>query len=407
MSLMLTGVSRKNAVAGNLVMPVLAAAGSSTVLVNNATRYLGLANGYSGTAASATEANVSVKMPCAGTMSRLYVGLNVPITNAATWTFTVRKNGADTALTLTLSSADATGEKVDASNSVSFAAGDVISIASVPSGTPDTQTAPTQVSLRFASDSAAGFISAVGLSVTAGSTVYIAPSSRATPTATETDHQVVVPTGGTLNRLNVTATSAPGTGETFTFTLRKNGADTVLTETISGTNTTVASPANNPVTVAAGDLICIAIAGSAAAATAVVKISLEWTPTTAGESIHFVRATSLSNTTAQYLNANGFSNNNPTENLHYNIAPVDFTAKKLYVDLVTAPSSGRSREFAFRVNGSSSALTATVSNAALTANDTSNTVSVSAGDQINFMQTPTGTPTSSGRYAASFVATVP
>jgi FlaG/FlaF family flagellin (archaellin) len=70
-------------------------------------------------------------MPVAGTVSHFYVILNGSPGNNRWYTFVVRKNGADTPVTCTIAGTNTTGS--DLTNSVSFAAGDYISIMSTPS----------------------------------------------------------------------------------------------------------------------------------------------------------------------------------------------------------------------------------------------------------------------------------
>ncbi len=83
---------------------------------------------------SATESDVQQSMPMAGTVSNFYVILDGSPGNNNWYTFVVRKNGADTPVTCTISDTDTTGS--DLSNSVSFAAGDYISIMVTPASRP-------------------------------------------------------------------------------------------------------------------------------------------------------------------------------------------------------------------------------------------------------------------------------
>jgi outer membrane protein assembly factor BamB len=80
---------------------------------------------------SAVESEVQQFMPVAGTVSNFYVILDGSPGTSRWYTFVVRKNGADTPLTCTIADTDTTGS--DLTNSVSFAAGDYISIMSTPS----------------------------------------------------------------------------------------------------------------------------------------------------------------------------------------------------------------------------------------------------------------------------------
>lgn len=67
--------------------------------------------------------------------------------------------------------------------------------------------------------------------------------------------------------------------------------------------------------------------------------------------------------------------------------------KKLRVELVSAPTAGKSFAFTLMVNGAPSALTCTISDAATSNEDSVNEVAVSAGDYVSLRCVPTGNPT--------------
>jgi len=71
----------------------------------------------------------------------------------------------------------------------------------------------------------------------------------------EADAQLAMPAAGTVQELHATLDQAPG-GGSITFTLRKNGANTPVTCTISGTATSYADSVN-AVGFATGDLISV------------------------------------------------------------------------------------------------------------------------------------------------------
>jgi outer membrane protein assembly factor BamB len=86
------------------------------------------------TGLSDTESDVQQAMPVAGTVSNFYVNLDGSPSSGNSYTFVVRKNGADTAVTCDISGTDTTGS--DLSNSVSFNVGDYISIMVTPATMP-------------------------------------------------------------------------------------------------------------------------------------------------------------------------------------------------------------------------------------------------------------------------------
>jgi hypothetical protein len=97
--------------------------------------------------------------------------------------------------------------------------------------------------------------------VTAGSTVYI---SQGVADATYADAAGVITDDGSITKLRLSVGTAPGSGQSLTATLYKNGATTDLTGTISGTSTTLS--ATDDIAFAAGDTWAIQVVASAAAA---------------------------------------------------------------------------------------------------------------------------------------------
>ncbi len=99
-------------------------------LHRTATRYVPMFNA----GRSATESDVQQPVPVAGTVSSFYVTLDGSPGSGNSYTFVVRKNGEDTPVTCIISDADTTGS--DLTDSVSFDAGDYISIMVTPASNP-------------------------------------------------------------------------------------------------------------------------------------------------------------------------------------------------------------------------------------------------------------------------------
>ncbi len=95
----------------------------------NSTAYWGI----SGSLAPNTSENARIiVMPCAGTIKNLYIRIGALQSSGGTMVFTLRKNAADTAITITFANADGSNvTKSDTTNTVSVAAGDTISIKGV------------------------------------------------------------------------------------------------------------------------------------------------------------------------------------------------------------------------------------------------------------------------------------
>jgi len=88
----------------------------------------------------------------------------------------------------------------------------------------------------------------------AGTNRFLVPWGDTT-TGTEANAAVPLP-GGVAKRLVVNLTLAPGAGHSATITVRKNGANTPLTCTVTDTATTCANSANS-VAFGDGDLLSI------------------------------------------------------------------------------------------------------------------------------------------------------
>ncbi len=106
-----------------------------------------------------------------------------------------------------------------------------------------------------------------------GASVNYVPMFNAARSAVESENQQFIPMAGTVSNFYVILNGSPGINHWYTFVVRKNGADTPVTGTISGTATT-GSDLTNSVSFAAGDYISIMVTPSAANPTA---RSMLWT----------------------------------------------------------------------------------------------------------------------------------
>lgn len=112
------------------------ASGDSTVFSSNQNTSQGAGTttywAIIGGATPTNEAERQIIMPCAGTLKSFYVRNRTAQSTGGSLVFTVRKNGADTAITVTFVNADgAATTKSDTTNTVSVAAGDLINVKGV------------------------------------------------------------------------------------------------------------------------------------------------------------------------------------------------------------------------------------------------------------------------------------
>jgi hypothetical protein len=105
----------------------------------------------------------------------------------------------------------------------------------------------------------------------AATTYYAAPGAGVLFT---TEYKWPVPRNCRVKRLYVNCGTAPGSGQTVTVTVRKNGSDGSVTAQVSGVGTT-ATDLTNEDSYSAGDLLSIKVVTSASATAADVTIGFE------------------------------------------------------------------------------------------------------------------------------------
>lgn len=123
-------------------------------------------------------------------------------------------------------------------------------------------------------------MASIFLSATAdtGATNYMGVNGTFDPDPSEGWADQVCRRAGTIKNLEVSIYTAPGAGNSWDFTLRKNGADQTLTCQIAGTDTT-GEDKTHEVTVAEGDLVCWKLVPtSSPAAVYGVRITCEFYP---------------------------------------------------------------------------------------------------------------------------------
>lgn len=95
------------------------------------------------------------------------------------------------------------------------------------------------------------------INVLMGDTGFLCPNGEMTAVmATEAYEQVVAPFAGTIKNLYVNLDTAPGTSRYRDFYVRKNGVNTAVAVSLTGTQKT-GNSGTAMATVAAGDLLAI------------------------------------------------------------------------------------------------------------------------------------------------------
>lgn len=348
----------------------------------------------------ATSMDYYVVVPCSGTFSNLRVRVgSAPGTNKS-FAFTVLKNGVATALTCTISGSNTTAS--DLTHSFTVAAGDLLYIKIVPTGTP-TSSLP-YVSLLFTnSDGLSPLLSSVyGANFNATTQRYHPlMCDNSGGAANVTISSVVIPTNGTISNLFVNLSTAPGAGKYWDFKVYKNGSSTAITTRISDT-AKVGNDTTHSISVSAGDIVCVSSIPNSTPSGSTGAFGLTFKPDTDGESIHTMTDAGAYSPQANtfYLAAEGGKWTQKTTEIQFCAITKDLVLKKLYTKVYAAPGAGNSETFTARKNGADQSLTCQIADAATSANDTVNTVSYSEGDDLQIKVVNSATLSSANTYPA-------
>lgn len=208
----------------------------------------------------------------------------------------------------------------------------------------------------------------------------------------EANRQGLVPSSGTFDDLRVDIESDPDNGggtQSFTFTVRLDGAGTTLGCAISDGVTTCNDSDSFAVT--AGQMVSFEVVPANTPIVSNAHWTMTWNPTTADESILIGGGFGLSTSATNYLPIHA-TGQDTTQGEKKTLIPTAGTFDKLYVELVTAPGAGDSRTFTFGT------VDCTITEAETTCNSGADTQAVTAGQTYELTATLTGTPDSSNVY---------
>lgn len=287
---------------------------------------------------------------------------------AATRTWLLRKNEANDNVTMTFGSADT--DASDTSNANFYSAGDTIDIYATLSGSPATS-AGTCWAYQTEADNQT-LQSTTTATSPAASTRYCGIQDNAGLASSGASATQVMPTSGTFRNLYCALSGTIASGN-YTITLYKNGAPTSITATMDSSNQS-ASDTSNTVTFVEGDEFYYQILPSSPATARAIQFGLEFVPDTAGEGVLLGGSGFATLTSAAVYNTwycAGAALFNATESTRQALA-LKHRATKLYVKLGTAPGGVETRTVAYRVNGTNSALSVTITGANTTGSTTTN-----------------------------------
>lgn len=339
------------------------------------------------------ESLARVVFPVAMDLSRFHMEVDVAPGVGKSYTYTILKNGVATSLAVTIADNAVSGE--DTTHAVSFAAGDTVSIQSVPTGTP---TAPNNEYWNIQVDSAGGVaplltaLAPTSTSLTQYGSMLAGHGAAAGWSTTEANLQVVVPTSGTLSNLYARLSTAPGASKSYAFTIMVNGVASSLVTTVSGAVAT-GSNTTDSVSVSAGDTLTIQAVPTNSPAGATPTFGVAFTPNNTGENfMGFGSANAPSATVTNYEQLLGIGNQAwaASESSRY-MMPGPCTLRGLYVKLGTAPGVGSSRTFTVRKSTGDTVLTTTISDNNTTGNVLAN-VECAQGEFVILKSSISGTP---------------
>ncbi len=370
-----------------LVQPILFAGQVGSGPSNAAVRYTAPVGCPHNSSYSSGSSRPDTPVLASGIISNLWARCPAALTGVQSWGFTLVKNGVDTGLTCTITNAGLVAS--DTTHTVSVTAGDTICLKSSPSGTPTAQS-NIQIGFVFTSANQTGLLF-TGFNAGSVGTGYCCFGSWRSSTTAETSGTGQFPCAGAIGNISINSLVAPGVGNGWTFTLRVNGID-IASVNLTGTNTT--ATITGPFNFNAGDKVTIRKDVQAGTPTAsIMLIGTSWTPTNYGEIPLMSPPTGTTDGTIVHVGAlQGIADNiEVTETNVQNLAPCNFMITAMRADLSVAPGSGKSRAFMLRKNAADTAGTVTVQDSALNGTYTG-AVSVSAGDLVDWKETPSGTP---------------
>ncbi len=317
--------------------------------------------------------------------------LRVKLTSAPgagkSYTFTLWSFGS-TPLTCTIADGDTEGS--DLVNTKTINAGDRMELRCSPSNSPNTADAMFTVELESANTTDSIISGGTAATFDDTATDYLNLSEHATPEPAENATEMLVTRSGTIQNLYIKLRGSPGTGKSYAFTVRKNGADTALTATVSDTST-IANDTANSFTVVAGDRLTMKIVPSGTPSTIPGAFGVEFVSDVDNEYLILGGTANVYSGSTEYTHLGGADV--PwisTESLRQSMAQGPAALKNLYVRLNTAPGGGATRTFTVMLNGSPTSLSVTISDTDTTGNNTSDVVILSTGDTLSLRNSSTG-----------------
>lgn len=235
-------------------------------------------------------------------------------------------------------------------------------------------------------------------SITAPETRYFAIGGREGGSTTEAENYVPIPHDCTLTYWRLVLSQAPGGSNQRDFWLCINGTQNEDTK-LHYKGGTVDSVATFSVALSEGDTLSIKEEGSGPTYPAVadVQFVIDYETAESNTSIVFGGTNSPSTTTGLFYTPTGYVAGQTTELKVISKSPGTFTLSHLYIVASGAPGAGTSFTITTRKGSeggslSNQSLVVAIANTATSGSDTSNTISLVAGDNFDFVYTNSGSP---------------
>lgn len=348
-------------------------------------------------AAQSTENDAVMIAPCAGTITNLYITIDAAPTAGKSWTFTVRKNGADTGIVVTIADAATTGSSA---NNFTVVAGDLISVSQVSSGTPSNTVAKTSLDFQGTPTGVFGIYG--GINPQAADNYNPLGRYVTTDYGTSTDgrqwSRTRIPHDVTVTAIYAKVTTDPGGVASRTLTL-----STVVSSTVTGTACTVTIDSGQTADNTTGLSVALSQADEV-----LVRQSIVSAP--AASIIHYTIVCEATDDSSSFLFATeGLAGRTdgyrPLINTVLAIGsgaagddviagPTGFILENLQINYSSNVSALDTRVVTLQKNGSNTALTCTLTSGATKyASDFVNQVTVGEGEDLNILVDHTGTNT--------------
>ena len=346
---------------------------------------------------SASEADSQEKFTSNGILSDFAIKLLTAPGVGKSYTFSVRVNGVDTGIEVTIS--DDQTSASDSTSTYEISVGDLVSYMEVPTNVPATSYTFQTITFTSLENNESvvpgGFGRSTNLPTDSTNVQFNYICSGYIWDDDEDLRSQLNAGSGTLKNLYVDIENAPGVGSGYEFIVRLNGVDTLLSCTISDLETE-SSNLINDITISPGDSLSIKCQPIG---TPNSSSDVHWGTTfisdTLGESIVLSGnqddITTAITTYAELITTYGswVSNIDTRTQLGNECVLRDFYAK-----LSGAPGVGKSYDFHLMLNSSPSLVTCQISDLNTIANDIVNEQIVGNGDYLSIRSSPTGSPTS-------------